>query len=81
MIQNIEAINRWFGQVGNRILTKRRIVLFIIILVASFAAYLVGTVNFFVNLGILMMIGVSVALLADYFITPILIAWSQPFSS
>ncbi|GAK59663.1 hypothetical protein U27_06648 [Candidatus Vecturithrix granuli] len=49
------------------------------ILIATFSVYLTSIARFFVNLSILAIAGVSSALLADYFVTPILIHLTRPF--
>lgn len=49
------------------------------ILIASFSAYLTSIMAGFVHLATLMTVGVLTALLADYFITPVLVKWTQPF--
>ena len=49
------------------------------ILVATFFVYVTSIANFFFHIGILAIAGVLSALLADYFITPILVYWSKPF--
>lgn len=49
------------------------------ILVAAFLVYSTSIARFFTNLSVLAVSGVSSALLADYFITPILVNWSKPY--
>lgn len=49
------------------------------ILVATFSMYTTSIAQFFVNMGILVSLGLTSALLADYLITPILIKWTRPF--
>ena len=49
------------------------------ILVASFALYFTSRINMFFNMGLFIVVGISVALLSDFFITPILINWAKPF--
>jgi predicted RND superfamily exporter protein len=49
------------------------------ILVASFSVYLTSSARLFFNIGLLSVLGISSALLADYFITPILVKWTHPF--
>jgi predicted RND superfamily exporter protein len=51
------------------------------ILIAAFSVYMSSIAKFFVNLSVLAISGVLSALLADYFITPILVNWSKPFGS
>lgn len=50
-----------------------------VILVATFSMYTTSIAQFFVNMGVLVSLGLTSALLADYLITPILIRWSKPF--
>ena len=47
------------------------------ILVATFLVYMTSIARFFTNLSLLAISGISSALLADYFITPILVKWSK----
>jgi len=49
------------------------------ILVAVFLVYMTSIARFFTNLSVLAISGVSSALLADYFITPILVNWAKPY--
>lgn len=49
------------------------------ILAAAFASYLFSIINMFIYLGIFIVVGISSALIADYLLTPILIAWAEPF--
>ena len=50
-----------------------------LILVASFSVYLTSNARIFFYIGFLSILGITAALLADYFITPILVKWTQPF--
>jgi predicted RND superfamily exporter protein len=50
-----------------------------LILILNFAAYLTSIVKFYIHFGILAGIGILVALLADYFLTPICLNLSKPF--
>jgi predicted RND superfamily exporter protein len=50
-----------------------------LILILNFAAYLTSIVKFYIHFGILAGIGILVALLADYFLTPICLNISKPF--
>ncbi len=68
-----ESIHRTFSTVGKAIFTTS------FILIASFSAYITSIALFFVHLALLMSAGVLSALLADYFITPILVLWTKPF--
>jgi len=67
------AIQKTFQTVGKAIFTTSFIV------VAAFSTYMVSTAVFFFHLSILFISGVASALLADYFITPILVNWTKPF--
>lgn len=49
------------------------------ILVAAFSIYMTSVANLLFHLGLLVASGVSAALLADYFITPVLINLTHPF--
>jgi len=49
------------------------------IIVVAFSIYGFSNLHIMVNLGILIILGIASALLADYFITPILIKWTHPF--
>jgi predicted RND superfamily exporter protein len=68
-----DGIHRTFQTVGKAIFMTS------FILIASFSAYMTSIALGFVHLAILMTAGVLSALLADYFITPILVDWSRPF--
>jgi predicted RND superfamily exporter protein len=68
-----EAIQRTFVTVGKAIFMTS------FILVVSFSAYFTSVTLFFVHLAVAMTAGVLSALLADYFMTPILVHWFQPF--
>lgn len=50
-----------------------------VIIVAAFSIYGLSNLNIMINLGKLIVLGITSALLADYFITPILIKWTHPF--
>jgi predicted RND superfamily exporter protein len=49
------------------------------VLILCFSAYLVSAAKVFVNMGYLVAVGILAALLADYFITPVLLNWARPF--
>ena len=49
------------------------------IIVVAFSVYGFSNLHIMVNLGMLIILGITSALLADYFITPILIKWTHPF--
>ncbi len=50
-----------------------------LVLILGFSAYLVSVTNVFFNMGLLIGIGILTALVVDYFVTPILLAWFKPF--
>ncbi|QTL98847.1 MMPL family transporter [Iocasia frigidifontis] len=50
-----------------------------LILILNFTAYLTSIVKFYVHFGILAGVGILVALLADYFVTPICLNITKPF--
>ena len=68
-----QSIERTFQTVG------RAIFMTSFILIATFCVYMTSIARFFTNLGTIAMAGVLAALLADYFITPILINWTKPY--
>lgn len=68
-----ESIEKTFQSVGKAMFLTS------FILIATFAVYLTSIAKFFVNLSLLAMAGVLSALLADYFVTPILIHLARPF--
>ncbi len=49
------------------------------VLILNFSAYLISDANIYRNMGILVAIGIASALLADYFVTPVLIRHFKPF--
>ncbi len=49
------------------------------VIVIAFSIYGFSNLHIMINLGILIILGITSALLADYFITPILIKWTHPF--
>ena len=62
-----ESMRRTFVSVGKAIFLTS------VILVLAFSAYITSDMNVFKHMGILIGVGVTAALLADYFITPILL--------
>lgn len=66
-----EGIRRTFRTVG------RAVLLTSVILITSFSVYLSSDHLMYFHLGALIAAGVSAALLADYFITPILLKWAM----
>ncbi|MTI60050.1 MAG: hypothetical protein FH762_08765 [Firmicutes bacterium] len=50
-----------------------------LILILNFAAYLTSIVKFYIHFGILAGVGILVALLADYFVTPVCLNIIRPF--
>jgi predicted RND superfamily exporter protein len=69
------AIQKTFQIVGKAIFTTS------FIIIAAFSIYMVSIAVFFFHLSILFISGVISALLADYFITPILVDWTKPFGA
>jgi len=55
------------------------LVLTSVVLILNYSVYLTSTAEVLKNMGILSMIGISSALLSDFFITPILIRMLKPF--
>ena len=68
-----EAILHTFRTVGKALFMTT------FILLATFAMYLTSEANIFINLGMLVCIGLLSALIADYTMMPILLNWAQPF--
>jgi predicted RND superfamily exporter protein len=76
-----------FGRTGSYRETTRRVfftvgtALFLtsLVLILSFSAYLFSVAKVYVNLGILVSSGILAALLADYFMTPVLLNKFRPF--
>ena len=68
-----ESVEKTFQTVGKAIFITS------FILICTFSVYMTSIAKFFLNIGILAASGVLSALLADYFITPILILWTKPF--
>jgi len=52
-----------------------------IVLILNFSAYITSVTNVFINIGILTGVGIAVALLTDYMVTPILIKWVRAFGN
>lgn len=67
------AIEKTFKTVGKAIFMTS------FILVATFSVYMTSIANLFIHLCLMAVIGIVSALLADYFITPILLVWSKAF--
>jgi predicted RND superfamily exporter protein len=70
-----ESIEITFRTVGKTIFMTS------FILGVTFLVYLTSIAKFFINLSILSISGIFSALLADYFITPILVKLSKPYGS
>jgi uncharacterized protein len=76
-----------FGRTGSYRETTRRVfftvgtALFLtsLVLILSFSAYLFSVAKVYINLGILVASGILAALLADYFMTPVLLNRFRPF--
>ncbi len=68
-----ESTRRVFVSVGTALfLTSAALIL-------CFSAYLISAAKVFVNMGFLVAAGILAALLADYFVTPVLLNWARPF--
>ena len=59
--------------------TGRALFMTSFIIVAAFAVYLTADMWAMVNFGIFITLGISSALAADYFITPVCLKWLKPF--
>ncbi len=68
-----KSINKTFKTVGVALLLAT------IIISANFLVYTTSTANNFINLGMLAVVGMFAALIADFFITPILFKWFKIF--
>ncbi len=68
-----ESTRRVFFSVGTALFLTSTV------LILCFSAYLISAAKVFVNMGYLVAAGILAALLADYFITPVLLNWVQPF--
>jgi hypothetical protein len=68
-----KAINKTFKTVGVALLLAT------IIISANFLVYTTSTANNFINLGMLAVVGMFAALIADFFLTPILFKWFKIF--
>ena len=68
-----ESIRRVFMSVGIALLLTS------LVLISCFCAYLASVARVFVNMGILVAVGILAALAADYFITPVMLNWTRPF--
>jgi predicted RND superfamily exporter protein len=68
-----ESTHRVFVSVGTALFLTSAV------LILCFSAYLISAAKVFVNMGYLVTVGILSALLADYFITPVLLNWARPF--
>ncbi|MCG8335981.1 MAG: MMPL family transporter [Proteobacteria bacterium] len=68
-----EGIQHTFKTVGKALFMTS------FILIITFSTYMTSIAKFYVVLGILVILGLLSALLADYLITPVLIKWTRPF--
>ena len=76
-----------FGRTGNYQKSIRRTFISIgtalfmtsIVIIASFSVYMTSIAKVYIHLGLLAGAGIMAALLADFFVTPILLKWSKPF--
>jgi hypothetical protein len=50
-----------------------------LVLILNFSVYLASAAKVFINMGFLVAAGILAALAADYFVTPVLLAWLRPF--
>jgi len=69
------SIRRTFFSIGTALFMTS------VVLVLNFSAYLTSVSNIYIYLGILACSGISAALLADFFITPILLKWGKVFGA
>ena len=49
------------------------------ILVLTFAMFMTSVVKMYWHIGLLAVLGLSAALIADYLLTPVLMRWTNPF--
>jgi predicted RND superfamily exporter protein len=65
----------------NRVFRTVCIALFLTsaVLVLNFSTYMISTSNMYKNMGILVSTGIFAALIADYFVTPVLLNYLRPF--
>jgi predicted RND superfamily exporter protein len=68
-----ESTRRVFVSVGTALFLTSSV------LILCFSAYLISAAKMFINMGYLVAAGILAALLADYFITPVLLKWAKPF--
>ena len=68
-----ESIRRVFIAVGSALFLTS------LVLILGFSAYLGAVAKVFFNMGMLIAVGILTALVVDYFVTPILLAWFKPF--
>ncbi len=69
----IQSISRVFRIVGVALFMTSGV------LVINFSAYMTSSATFFKNMGFLIVSGISAALIADYFVTPVLMNFFKPF--
>lgn len=50
-----------------------------LIITANFSVYVTSAAKVYIHLGLLTGAGILTALLTDYFVTPVLLAWAKPF--
>jgi len=70
-----EAVKNTFKTVG------RALMLTSLILIITFSMYMSSDVNIYYRLGALVSLGIFTALVADYFLTPVLVVLTRPFKS
>ena len=68
-----ESIRRVFTAVDSALFLTS------LVLIIGFSAYLGAVAKVFFNMGMLIAAGILTALVVDYFVTPILLAWFKPF--
>ncbi len=69
------AVGKTIKSLGNAIIITS------LVIILAFAVYLISSFNIMRNLGILVVIGISTALLSDLFISPLLIILLKPFGN
>lgn len=50
-----------------------------VIIMAAFSVYVFSSAKMIITMGVFIVLGIGSALLADYFITPVLVKWFKPF--
>jgi predicted RND superfamily exporter protein len=60
-------------------LVGKALIMTSVILIASFALYFISKINMFFNMGLFIVVGITVAMLSDCLITPVVINITKPF--